>query len=179
MDDDRRVVKICLKFMVNLIVLAQVGTRRRLGHGADRDSLLYGRQGIDQRTSGIFASVTTPDRIRQNALHRSEIGDLRPNVFKVMGRKIANFGASFLPAVGRQRQQCPHFIETETQLARPSHECQAANVVAIVKPIPRGATRRVRQQADALVIPDRFDVAAGAMREVSNPNFWPTRTLSE
>ena len=132
---------------------------------------LYRRQGIDQRTSGIFASVTTPDRIRQNALHRSEIGDLRPNVLKMLRRKLTNFNAGFLSAVGRQRQQRPHFLETETQLARPSHECQAANVLATVEPIPRGATGRGRQQADALVIPDRFDVAAGAIREVANPNF--------
>jgi hypothetical protein len=108
--------------------------------------------------------------IREHTFHSFEIANLRPNVLKVMGRKLANFGASLLPAVGRQRQQCPHFIKAETQLARPSHECQAANVVAIVEPIPRGATGRVRQQADALVIPDCFDVAAGAMREVSNPN---------
>jgi hypothetical protein len=134
-------------------------------------SPLYRRQGIDQRTSGIFASVAPAHSIGKHAFHSFEIANFRPNVLKVMGRKLANFGASFLPAVSRQRQQCPHFIKTETQLARPSYEFQAANVVAIVKPIPRGAPRRVRQQADALVIPDRFDVAAGAMREVSNPNF--------
>jgi len=120
-------------------------------------------KGVDQRTSKGFASVAAPNSIRQNALHGPEIGYFRPNVHKVMGGKLTNFGAGFLFALSRQRQQGPHFIKTETQLAGPSHKHQAANVGDIVKPIPRGAAGRLRQQANPLIIADRFDVAAGAM----------------
>jgi hypothetical protein len=54
---------------------------------------LHRRQGVDQRTSGIFASVAPAHSIGKHTFQSFEIGNLRPNVLKVMCRKLANFGA--------------------------------------------------------------------------------------
>ena len=91
-----------------------------------------------------FACVTPAHGIGEHAFHSAEIGELRSNIREMAGRKLADFNASFPVLVGRQRQQCPHFIETETQLTRPSHKRQAVNVADLVLPIAGGATGRAR-----------------------------------
>jgi len=115
---------------------------------------------VDQRAAWVLTGLAGPYRAGEDPLHSLEVGDARTHVLQVRGREIPDLRAGRL-AAGGERQQRANLVQREAQLPRPTHEAQAAHVVATVAAIA-AAPGRGRHQADPLVVADRLDVAARA-----------------
>ena len=114
----------------------------------------------------IVSGITLPHGVREHSLHRLEVGDFGPDRGKVGGSDLAHLGAGTL-TFGRQAEEGTHLIEREAEFACPAHERQPPYVLGAVAAVAAAASGG-RQQADAFVVADRLDVAAGPAREFTD-----------
>jgi len=75
-----------------------------------------------------------------------------------------HLGARALALVG-QLEEGPDLVDGETERARPADKGQSLEMVRPVQPITAGASRGRGQEPNALVVADRLDIAAGALRK--------------
>jgi len=59
-------------------------------------------EGVEHWTSGRFACIAAPHRIRQDTLHRLEVCDLSTDFGEVSRRQVTHFGARFAATFGRK-----------------------------------------------------------------------------
>ena len=112
----------------------------------------------NDRTPRCFARHAAPNGIGQDALHRLQVGDLRPDLRQVTFSELPHVGTWGAAIVSRKRQQSPYLVQRKAEFTRPAYEGQPASVSGVVDAIATGSPGRWRQHADALVIADCLDV---------------------
>ena len=78
---------------------------------------------------------------------------------------VGTGAARGIAALVGQLEEGPDLVDGETERARPADEAQSLEMVRPVQPITAGASRGRGQEPNALVVADRLDIAAGALRK--------------
>jgi hypothetical protein len=102
---------------------------------------------------------------RQNRLDPPEVGDLRAHIGQVPLGSLIDLGAGPGTAVD-EIEEAANLRDGETELTGAQDEAQTGNMAAVVDPVTCARARRVRHHADLLVIAGRFEIAAGASRQL-------------
>jgi hypothetical protein len=91
-----------------------------------------------------------------------EVGDLGFHVVQLAGRQPLHVMATCRARFGK-REKRAHGLQRESQIASAADEAQVLEVILAVMTVTAHRARGCRQQANALVIADGLDVAAGAL----------------
>lgn len=83
-------------------------------------------------------------------------------------RKNLHLAAGLGPTID-QREQIADFVQREPELARSHDEAQAPNMALVIGTIVLRRSRRLRHDADVLVIANGLEVASGQLGEISAP----------
>ena len=89
------------------------------------------------------------------------------DVGKMVPGQLVNVAARQRGTVG-QCEQTANLLQAEAKFAPSRDESQPIHLLRQIVAVPAGSPRRVRQQAHALVIADRLDVATARGRRCAN-----------
>jgi hypothetical protein len=131
-----------------------LGRPRRLGGGALTE------QGVDDRALRHVAVTASIGHGFQDALDPPQIGDLPTHGGKVVHRHFIDLAAGICAAVD-EVEQGADVVEAEAQFPAAPYEGEALHLFGVVGAMPALRARRLRHNADALVIADGLDVDAG------------------
>lgn len=120
-------------------------------------------EGVDHGALGHGAPGAGGGHLFQDTPDRPEICDLPPDLVQMMDGDALDLGAGVSAAVD-QLQECPDLVQRKAELASPANEAQTSPLAVPVQPVAALATGGGGEQADALVVADRFDVAPGLLR---------------
>ena len=99
---------------------------------------------------------------RQHVSHALQVGDPLFDIGQMVERQRFDFGAGIIAAIG-QIEQGTHLIEGEPQFAPAANEGEPFDVAVGLNTMTAGRARRLRRNADALVIADGFNIDAGGL----------------
>src|SRR5207342_3001151 len=108
-----------------------------------------------------------PGQVQQAALHRLHLEDLRAEFVCMRLRELLHFRAGAI-LVAPQRQEALDLLHGEAQIARALDEAQPVQVGLGVQAIAGEGAPGLRDQADALVVPDHLRADAGGGRRLAN-----------
>src|SRR5690606_4878566 len=124
------------------------------------------RELVDDRASGPIVAVTMLDEMQQRAPHLVERANLPLQLFDVDQRDALDLGAR--PAALPQRKQYPNLLDREAEIPRAADEAQRVQILGTVDAIVCGRPRRLRHQADRLVVADHLRRDAGRLGRLAD-----------
>ena len=119
-------------------------------------------QGLEDWAIRRVASSTLIDHRAERVLEPIEFSDPLPNVGDVLFSDALHRRACVAPATSELKKRA-YFVKGKTQFARPSDEDQAPLIFFGIEPMAAGAAGRLRQNADALVVANGFNVHVGLL----------------
>src|SRR6516162_1357036 len=129
---------------------------------------LFGRESFDYRAPRPLASVAACHSVRQNPLHRVQVGNLRSDLGQVPPRDRARFAACPAAVLGGQREQCADFAEREAELASAADESERPAFGPAIDPPAAGGAPRRGQELNPLIIADGLDADCGPSRQLAD-----------
>ena len=115
------------------------------------------------RALTTFAAGAVGDGSFQLAGDAPQFAHALLDVGKVMPGELVDVAARQRRIVG-EREQTANLLQAEPEFAPARDESQPIHLLRPVIAVATRSPRRVRQETHALVIPDRFDVAATGRR---------------
>ncbi len=122
---------------------------------------------IDHRALRNGTSVALGRHVLEHPLDLPEILNLPVNLVQVLDGNALDVGAGVPPPIDEPQQRAD-LVERETELSAPPDETQALDMIFAVQPVPPFGPGGAGHQPNALVVADRLDVAAGALRQGSD-----------
>src|SRR5438552_9432186 len=119
---------------------------------------------IDHRALRHGASVALDRHVLEHPLDRPEVLNLPVDLVQVLDGDALDLGAGVSPPIDEPQQRAD-LVEREAELSAPPDKAQALDLFFAVQPVSPFAPGGARDQPDALVVADRLDVAAGALRQ--------------
>lgn len=113
------------------------------------------REAVDHRAVGYLATGAAGHGARQGAFHPTEVSDSTLDVCEVFQRRRPNLATRHRAPV-YQVEETPQFIDGESKLTTSQHEPEAVHVHRLVPTMSSRRARRIWQQADLLVVPNRL-----------------------
>jgi hypothetical protein len=147
---------------------------RRYSHGSDRAEATAGtlppsrpasirvqpaEERVDDWALRHASTAALSGHLGQDALDRPKIRDLSTDVVEMLLGDPLHLGAG-IPAAVDQGKERPDLVQGEAQLSSPADEAQTTALSVSVHPMSPCAAGGGGEQADALVVADRFDIAA-------------------
>ena len=122
-------------------------------------------ENIEQRAVRGVGAGAACDRSGENGFDHLEVADLRADDVEVVASNPFDLGASMATAID-ERQQAADLFHGETKIPGAHHEVQPFHMRCSVTAMARRGARWIGHQADALVVADRLEIAAGQSREI-------------
>ncbi len=122
---------------------------------------------IDHRALRHGASVALDRHVLEHPLDLPEVLNLPVDLVQVLDGDALDLGAGVSPPIDEPQQRAD-LVQREAELSAPPDKAQALDMLFAVQPVSPFASGRAGHQPDALVVADRLDVAAGALRQGSD-----------
>lgn len=132
--------------------------------------LLRRRKGFDDPTVGDGVPATGIYQRIEFTSQCGEIGNLTPDRVAVLIGNDINSDAGLISSIGKPHQLA-YLVDREAKIAGTTNEGQAAQVRTLIGPIVPRRSRRCRQQANLLIVADRFDLRASRTSQFSDCQF--------
>jgi hypothetical protein len=124
-------------------------------------------EGLDDAALGNGAVAALADDHFQLAAQGRQIGKFAFDLAEMRTRDRIHSVAGLFLVVG-EREQCADLLDGKTELARPPGKGQAAHMSRRIVAVIAGRARRLRQQADLLVIADGLRLGIRGARQLSD-----------
>ena len=125
------------------------------------DDRSLGEERVDDRAIGYGVAAALGGHRLEHPLEPSQIGNFAADFSYMIARQLLDLTTGIGAAVD-QVEQLPDLLDRETEIAAAPDEVKPPDETLPIEAVPAGAAGRRRQQADALVVTDRLDIAAGA-----------------
>src|SRR6516162_2990210 len=116
---------------------------------------------VDDRAIGDGVAAALRRHRLEHPFQPSQIGNFAADFAHMITRQLFDLPAGIGAAV-EQAEQLADLLDRKAEIAAAPDKVEAPHETFSIEAVPARAAGRRRQQADALVVADRLDIAAGA-----------------
>src|SRR5690606_39136796 len=125
-------------------------------------ALIVRRQRLDDPAFGDCAAAALAENAVQLAAQGLKIPDLALHLAEMLARDRVNSLTRSIALI-RKSEEVAHLLDREAEIARAANEAETTEMRGRIAPVIAASALGLRQEPDALVIPDRLYLRVGRL----------------